>query len=98
MTKVYEKYDDLHVRKTYIYVKNANAYAYLDAAKTVKISAADLKDLFLKGAVILDGTIEYTPVSYGIATGVGTLTYVKTNGTTPTTADLATLKSSEYVA
>lgn len=98
MSKVYEKYEDLHVRKTYIYVKADDVYAYADAAKTVKISSDDLKDIFLKGAVIVDDTIEYSPTSYGVSSKVGTITYVKADATTSSTAALTTLKSKEYTA
>jgi len=98
MSKVYERYEDLHVRKTYIYVKADDVYAYEDSDKKVKISADDLRDLFLKGAVIVDGTTEYLPTSYVISSEVGTMTYVKADTTTASTAVLTTLKSKEYTA
>ena len=98
MDKIYEHSNDLHVRNTKVYVKNADPYAYADSANTIKIDAATLKDLFQKGAIVVDGDVEYKPVSFGIAAGVGTLTYVKPDAVTATTAVLTTLKSSEYVA
>lgn len=98
MSKVYEKYEDLHVRKTYVYAKADDVYAYANADKTVKISSDDLKDLFLKGVVIVDGTTEYSPTSYVISSKVGTITYVKADSTTASTAVLTTLKSKEYTA
>lgn len=98
MSKVYERYEDLHVRKTYIYVKADDVYAYEDSDKKVKISADDLRNLFLKGVVILDGTTEYLPISYVISSEVGTMTYVKADTTTASTAVLTTLKSKEYTA
>jgi hypothetical protein len=98
MDKIYEDSKDLHVRKTCIYVKTGNAYAYSDVATTVKIDAASLKDLFLKGAVVIDGAVQYNPTSFKMDATVGTVTYVKADNTTPTTAVLAELKSSEYVA
>lgn len=99
MKHIYEKqYDDQFVRKTYIYAKNADAYAYSDAATTVKINAATLEDLFQMGAIIVAGGVQYEPTSFELKTGVGTITYVTADGTTATTAVLATLKSSEYVA
>ncbi len=96
MSKVYERYEDLHVRKTYIYVKADDVYAYADSEKKVKISSVDLRDLFLKGAVIVDGTTEYSPTSYVESSKVGTITYVKADSTTASTAVLTTLKSKEY--
>jgi hypothetical protein len=98
MSKVYERYEDLHVRKTYIYVKADDVYAYADPDKTVKIASDDLRNLFLKGVVILDGTTEYLPTSYVISSNVGTMTYVKADATTASTAVLTTLKSKEYTA
>ncbi len=98
MEKIYEHADDLHVRATYIYAKASDVYAYSDSAKTKKIDAKTLKDLFQKGAIIVDTGAEYKPVSYSVASGVGTITYVKANTTTATTAVLTTLKSSEYTA
>lgn len=96
MNKIYQNYEDQHVINTYVYVKTADAYAYADSAKTVKIKSADLKVLFEKGVILVDGDLEYKPVSFGVTATVGTLTYVKTDGTTATTAVLATLKSEEF--
>ena len=99
MKHIYEKqYDDQFVRKTLIYAKTSDAYAYADDKKTVKINAATLEDLFQMGAIIVAGGVQYEPTSFELKTGVGTITYVKADGTTPTTAVLATLKSSEYVS
>lgn len=92
MKRVYEDYKDQHVIKTYVYAKNADEYAYADEAKTVKISAEELTEIFRKGAIVLDGTTEYTPTSCVTATGVATMTYVKAD-TVVTTAILATLRS-----
>jgi hypothetical protein len=97
MDKKFQKYEDQHVIATYVYAKTNDAYAYADSAKTVKIAEADLKKVFENGAIVVDGTTEYKPVSYAVADGVGTLTYVKTDATTATTAVLATLVSKEYV-
>lgn len=93
--QVYEQAKDVHVRATYVYVKAADAHAYADSATTVKIACAALKNLFEKGVIVVDGTTEYKPVSFKVDAGVGTLTYVKTDAGTPTTAVLATLASEE---
>lgn len=97
MNRLYEKSEDQHVIATYVYAKTSDPYAYSDAAKTVKIDAVELKEVFEKGIVVVDGTTLYSPVSFKVANGVGTITYVKTDGTTATTAVLATLASKEYV-
>lgn len=93
MNKIYESYDDVHTRATLIYKKDADDHAYADSAKTIQIDAATLKNLFEKGVIIIDGTVEYKPISFSVAANVGTITYVKTDGTTPTTAVLETVIS-----
>ena len=93
-----KKYDDQHVLCTYVYAKANDAYAYSDSATKLKITAAELTELFENGLVIVNGTTKYKAVSYSVAGGVGTLTYVTADGTTATTAVLATLKSKEYTA
>lgn len=93
MEQVYEKADDVHVRATYVYVKTGENYAYADQETTVKINCAALKDIFEKGIIIIDAGIEYKAVSLKVDTGVATITYVKTDGTTPTTAVLGTIVS-----
>ena len=78
-------------------MKNGDAYAYADSATTVKIPAAALKEIFVKGAIIIDAAgAVYKPVSFHMDTTVGTVVYIKPNGTTPTSADLAEIKSSEF--
>ena len=96
MLKLYEQSDDLHVRAVYVYAKANDVYAYSDAATTAKIDCTTLRDIFLKGCVIVAAGVEYLPVSFSIDETVGTVTYVTTDGSTATTAVLATLVSSEY--
>ena len=98
MDHIFDHANDQHIRGTYVYAKASDAYAYANAGKTVKINASTLHDLFLRGAIVVDVDVEYMPVSFGLDDGVGTLTYVKTNATTATTAVLATVSSSEYDA
>lgn len=98
MNKIFDKSIDVHVRARIIYVNGSDEYAYADAEKTKKIKATDLKDIFEKGAIIVDGVIEYKPISFNIDSGVGKLTYIKTDDSVATTAVLATLVSSEYMA
>lgn len=98
MNKIYEKYDDLHVVATRVYAKANDAYVYADAGTTVKIEAAVLNDIFVKGMIIVAATVEYKPTSFVLSEGVGTVTYVTADATTATTAVLAVLKSKEYVA
>lgn len=98
MDKIYDRYEDQHERATYVYVKADDAYAYADELTTVKIEAVILTDLFRKGIIIVDAGMEYKATSLNITAGVVTLAYVKADETTATTAVLAVIKSSEYVA
>lgn len=94
MDREYIRSDDRHVAVRKIYVKASDPYGYIDSTCKTKTGAEELHDAFLKGMVIVaaDGT-EYLPVSCKVATGVTTVTYVKPNGSTATSADLATIKS-----
>lgn len=98
MNRIYEKYDDQHVVATYVYAKTGDVYAYADESTTIKIDTVTLVDLFRKGIIIVDAGMEYKASSYKLDGDVATLTYVKADETTATTAVLATIKSSEYVA
>lgn len=91
--KLYNDVEDLQVRAITVFAKANDAYAYSDSAKTVKISAADLDNLFQKGLLLInDGGVMCKPVSYSITSAVGTVSYFKSNNT------IATLKSKEYTA
>lgn len=98
MDSIFEHSNDLHVVARKVYVKVGDAYAYSDSAKTKKIDTDTLTEVFVKGCVIVDGTKQYKPVSLDVTSGVATLTYVKADTTTATTAVLATLASEEYTA
>jgi hypothetical protein len=90
MERIYEDANDQHIVGTFVYVKTGKAYSDTDCK--VGVPAEMLKDLFYKGAVIVDNKKEYKPVAMNEASGTVTLTYV-TADTTPTTAKLATVQS-----
>ena len=96
MDKIFERADDVHVAARVVYASSAHQYAYADANFTTKINAATLADMFMKGMIIVDGTEQYKPVSIIVTSGVATVTYVKADETTATTAVLATLVSEEF--
>lgn len=94
MESIYENAKDVHVVARKVYVKAGDAYAYADSKFKTKISSVDLHDAFIKGMVIVDAAgVEYKPVSCKVESKVTTVTYATTD-TTPTTAKLATIKSS----
>lgn len=93
MDRIYQDAKDKNVAAVLIYAKNGDTKAYSDSACTVTIDVASLKNIFEQGCIVVDATVEYKAVSYKESAGVGTVTYVKTDGTTPTTGVLATLVS-----
>lgn len=98
MDKIFQQAKDKNIANTVLYVKTSDAYAYLDNTYETKVDAGTMKDMFLKGVVIVNGTHTYMPTDFDLTSGVGTLTYVTANTTTATTAVLATIKSKEYAA
>jgi hypothetical protein len=100
MDRIYHYNDTMYVAATKIYVKSGDTYAYADSAKNEKIKAEVLQDLFHEGLIIVDGTTEYTPVSFDLTEGVASLTYIKAtkaSGST-LTATPTVIYSEEYTA
>lgn len=93
MDRIYEDAKDLHVKATYIYGKASDNAAYVDSDCTEKYKTSELNEVFLKGAVIVIGSDHYMPLNFIIKSGVGTVTYVKADATTATTAVLGTLSA-----
>ena len=93
MNQVFEQAKDLHVRAVYVYKKASDTAAYADAAFTTKFKTSELKDAFLKGAVINVSGKLYRPVGYSEASNVGSVTYIIPNTSTATSADIATLSA-----
>lgn len=93
MDKVFEHANDLHVRATYIYKKASDTAAYADAAYTVKFKTSELKDAFLKGAIVNASGVLAKVIGYSESSNVGTVTYIIPNTTTATSADIAKLTS-----
>lgn len=95
MEKITKRFDNVYDVAIVVYTKANDAYAYVDKKCTTKILTADLLDAFRNGLIIVDAAsgIEYLPVSCAVASNIATVTYVTTDGTTATTAKLATVKS-----
>lgn len=93
MDRIFEHANDLHVRAIYIYKKASDTNAYVDAAGTVKFKTSELKDAFLKGAVINASGVLSKPIGYSEASNVGSVTYIVPNSTTDTNADIAKLSA-----
>lgn len=93
MDKIYQDAKDKNVASVIIYKKSGQTKAYADADCTVQLTTAELKDAFMKGAVIkLDGTDGFVkPIKYAETSSIGSVYYIKPNGTTATSADIASL-------
>lgn len=63
---LYEQGKDLHVRKYIVYANDGKLYG--DAEHTKGVTAEEMKDAYMKGALlIVDGEDTLTPVSFGTA-------------------------------
>lgn len=95
MDRVFHHDDTMYEAATKVYVSptSSDIYAYADSACTVKLTAEVLEELFVRGMVIVDGGGLYAPVSCITASKVATVTYVKADKSTATTAVLSTIKS-----
>nr|DAO73312.1 MAG TPA: hypothetical protein [Caudoviricetes sp.] len=92
MDRIFHHDDTMYEAATKVYAKT-DGYAYFEADYKTKVPVDVLEDLFVRGLIIVDAGVMYKPVSLKIASKVATVTYVKTNSSTTTTADLATVKS-----
>lgn len=93
MDKIFDQAKDKNVAAIVIYGKGSDGKAYADANGTTQLKTSDLKDAFLKRAVIQIGTEYFIPVTFSITGGIGTVKYAKSNSTTATSADLGSLVS-----
>lgn len=93
MEKIFEHANDLHVRAIVIYKKASDTAAYVDENYTVKFKTSELKNAFLKGAVINVSGAYSKPIGYSEASNVGSVTYIVPNSTTATSADIAKLSA-----
>lgn len=92
MTKIYEDANEQHVRAIVIYKKANQTKAYVDAEYTTQFTTSELKNAFIKGAIIkLDDGALVKPVKYAESSSVGSVYYITPNGTTATSADIASL-------
>ena len=93
MDKFFQRAEDKNVAAVAIYEKSGETKAYKDAACTQQFYTSELKNAFIKGAVIvLASSAGYViPVKYAESSSVGSVYYIKPNSTTDTSADIGTL-------
>ncbi len=90
MDKFYDRYEDKNVAAVVVYANDSKAYA--DSAHETQLKTSELKNLFIKGMVIDLGSGAYAmPIKYSESSKVGSVAYIVPNGTTATSADIASI-------
>nr|DAD58043.1 MAG TPA: hypothetical protein [Caudoviricetes sp.] len=86
MERIYDQAKDQNVAAIVIYGKaEADGKAYADEACTVQYKTSELKDAFIKRAIIKIGTGYFIPISYSETSGkVGSVNYTTTTGSDST--------------
>lgn len=93
MDRIYNDAKDKNVSAVMIYGKNNKAY--VDEKCTVQMSTSELAEVFKKrGVISIDGKL-YTPLSYSVASDVGSIVYVDPKSGEATTAVLGTLSAAK---
>jgi hypothetical protein len=79
--RIFDHADDKNVAAIVIYGKaTPDGKAYVDKGCTKQFTNDELKNAFIKRAVICIGTNYFVPVSYAYASKVGSVNYVTTTG------------------
>lgn len=79
--KIFDQAKDKNVAALIIYAKStADNKAYVDANYSIQFKTSDLKDAFLKRALICVGTDYFVPISYTESGHIGTIYYIKEGG------------------
>ena len=59
------------------------------------MKTSELREAVLKRAVIIIGDAVYIPVSFSVASNVGSVGYIKPNSSTATSADIGSLTAAK---
>lgn len=85
MDRIYDQAKDQNVAALVIYAKaTADNKAYTDKACTKQFKTSELKDAFIKRAVVCVDANYFIPVSYAEASKIGAVNYVSTTGASDT--------------
>jgi hypothetical protein len=94
MSKIFQDAKDKNVAAVLVYKKTNQTKAYKDAELTVQYTTSELQDAFVKGAIIvLEDESMVKPIKFDVSSSIGSIYYIKPNGTTATSADIASLVS-----
>lgn len=89
MDRIYQDLKDRFVVSIVIYTKGNDGKAYMDSATTKQFTTSDLKEAFLKGAVIKTATGYAYPTEYVEASKVGSVKYPKAGSSSVEVVSLA---------
>lgn len=79
--RIFDHADDKNVAAIIIYGKiSSDGKAYTDKGCTKQFTTSELKNAFIKRAIVCVGTNYFIPVSYSEASKVGSVNYVTTTG------------------
>lgn len=91
MDRIYQDLKDRFVVSIVIYTKGTDGKAYVDADGTEQFKTSDLKEAFLKGAVIKTATGYAYPTEYAESANVGSVKYPKAGTSSVEIASLAAI-------
>lgn len=91
MEKIFNDAKDKNVAASIIYGKSGDTNAYVDSDCKTKMKTSELKEAFLKRAIIVIGNDMFIPVAFAVSSNVGNVTYAKA-GSTAATAVLNAVK------
>lgn len=90
MDRIYDQAKDQNVAALVIYAKEtADNKAYADPECKVQMKTSELKDAFIKRALVKVGEGYFVPVSFTVSSKIGTVTYAKAGSSSGTAATVA---------
>lgn len=90
MDRIYDQAKDQNVAALVIYAKEtADNKAYADSECKVQMKTSELKDAFIKRALVKVGEEYFAPVSFTVSDKIGTVTYAKVGSTAGSAATVA---------
>lgn len=90
MDRIYDQAKDQNVAALVIHAKEtADNKAYADSECKVQMKTSELKDAFIKRALVKVGEEYFVPVSFTVSGKIGTVTYAKAGATAGAAATVA---------
>ncbi len=75
MDEIYDDAKDQNIAATVVYSKRGDNIAYADEKHTTQLKTSELKDAFLKRALIKVEENYYVPFFFSISNGIGSIMY-----------------------